>query len=58
MSYIRSRDENPYAKFILDNQEAVKQVLMGLVDIAGYWVKIQIENYLNDLYIRNRMFRT
>jgi hypothetical protein len=58
MSYLSRQDENPYTKFIVDNQDAVRQVLIGLVDIAAYWVKIQIESYLNDLYIRNRMYRS
>ncbi|MGC1132771.1 MAG: hypothetical protein WA941_08110 [Nitrososphaeraceae archaeon] len=58
MSIIRTNDANPYIKFILDNQEAFKRVLAGLVDIAAFWMKIQIENYFADLSTRSRFYRT
>ena len=55
---IQRDDENQNTKFILDYQEAVRQVLIRLLDIAAKWVNTQIESYFNDLYTRNHLYRT
>lgn len=54
MYYIDKNNENQFMKFIEDNQELVRNFIIGLADIPNAWFKLQVDNYFMNLRRENR----